>query len=297
VAHSNAPAKKLVFGMLLLSILSATLAIPKASAAENLWVWVKKERRYVTSEQSVAGSMPLSGSFVFSIGIHNSGPGSVQGATIAFSSARDEQSLIADIGSVGYPDTILRSDTYVAGVAHTDMRYTWNMPGIFPESSEQVWFNTPTRCTFSAGFDSSREVTPTLLEYETVTQQVRILVKPIQRFRALLVLISLESSDLVKVELVKGSDRPFLHDRSKTYVDWWIDNPQIGRAYEFSLRLRLTNLIFPSRVNFVPWIEVGAYESQRVMLRLRLCGQSGSGNPQPRSSKRQSRFGACPRAC
>ena len=122
----------------------------------------------------------------------------------------------------------------------------------------------PRRCTFDPGFDSSREVTPTLLTSETPTQLVRILVKPIQRFRAILVGISLESSDRVKVELVKGSDRPFLRDKSSTYVDWWIDDPQINKVYEFSLRLKLTNLIFPSRVDFVPLMEVGAYESQQV---------------------------------
>ena len=253
-------AKKLVFGILLLSILSATLAIPKASAAGNLWVWVKKERRYVTSAQSVAGSTPLSGTFVFSIGISNPGPGPVQGATIALTSARDKQSLIADVGGVGDPDTISRTDVW----GRPASRYTWRMPNIFPESSEQVWFDTPTKCTFNPGFNSSREVTPTLLTSETTTQLVRILVKPIQRFRALLVGISLESSDRVKVELVKGSDSPFLRDKSSTYVDWWIDDPQINKVYEFSLRLKLTNLIFPSRVDFVPWMEVEAYESQQV---------------------------------
>ncbi|MGA2239483.1 MAG: hypothetical protein ABSG74_09745 [Candidatus Bathyarchaeia archaeon] len=250
-------AKKLVFGIILLSILSATLAIPTASAAGNLWVWVKKERRYVTSAQSIAGSTPLSGTFVFSIGIQNPGPAPVQGATIALTSARDKQSLIADVGGVGDPNTISRTD---AGTS----RYTWRMPDILSESSEQVWFNTPTKCTFNPGFYSSREVTPTLLTSQTPTQQVRITVKPIQRFRALLVGISLESSDRVKVELVKGSDRPFLRDKSSTYVDWWIDDPQINRVYQFSLSLKLTNLIFPSLVDFVPWIEVEAYESQQV---------------------------------
>jgi hypothetical protein len=258
------PPKKLVLGILLLSILSTALAIPKASAAQNLWVWVKKERRYVTSEQSVAGSVPLSGIFVFSTGIQNMGPGSVQGATIAFTSARDGQSLIADVGGVGYPSTILRSDTYAGGVAHTELRYTWNMPEISPGSYEQVWFNTPAKCTFTAGFDSSREVTPTLVENETVMQQVRILVKPVQRFRALLVGMSLEGSDRVRVELVRGSDRPSLNEKSSTFVNWWIESPQVSKAYEFSLKLKLTNLIFPSRADFVPWMEVGAYESQRV---------------------------------
>jgi hypothetical protein len=253
-------ARKLVFGILLLGILSATLAIPKASAAGNLWVWVKKERRYVTSAQSVAGSDPLSGTFVFSIGIHNPGPALVQGATIALTSARDKQSLMADVGGVGDPDTISRTDVW----GRPASRYTWRMPGIFPESSEQVWFNTPAKCTFAPGFDSSRDVTPTLLTSETLTQLVRILVKPTQRFRALLVGISLERSDRVKVELVKGSDRPFLNDKSSTYVDWWINDPQINKEYEFSLRLRLTNLVFPSRVDFVPWMEVEAYESQQV---------------------------------
>jgi len=250
-------AQKLIMGILLLGILSATLAIPKASAAENLWVWVKKERRYVTPAQSVDGSIPLPGSFVFSIGIDNPGPGSVKGATIALTSTRDKQSLIADMGGVGDPYTTSRTD---AGA----YRYTWRMPDISPDSSEQVWFNTPMKCAFTPGFDSSREVTPTLLESETVTQQVRILVRPIQRFRALLVGISLESSDRVRVEFVKESDKPSLRDKSSTYTYWWIDDPQINRAYEFSLQLKLTNLIFPSRVDFVPWTEVMAYESQRV---------------------------------
>jgi hypothetical protein len=251
---------RLILGFVLIGALSATLAIPEACAAQNLWAWVKKEQRHVTSSQSVASNASLSGNFVFSIGIYNPGPRPLSDARIAFTSVRPPESLIANTWGIGPIPT--ESYTYLP----TDgaYRYTWAMPVIYQKSSQQVWLNTPIRCTFTPGFDSSREVTPTLLESESDAQQIRIRVKPIQPFRALNVGVSLEGSDYVRVELVKGSDKPLLRDASRTYLYWWVDNPQVNEVYEFSVRLRLANLIFPSRVHFVPWTEVMAYESQRV---------------------------------
>ena len=234
-----------------------TLVVPEAYAAQHLWGWVRKERRYVTSFDSVASSARVSGTYAFSAGIYNPGPGTVTDASIALSSSRSPASLIADTwGSGGSYSTSYPS----AGV----YRYDWALPSILPKSSQEVWFNTPIKCTFAPGFDSSREATPTRLESETGIQVIKIRIKPIHPFQGLDVGIELRGSDYVRVELVKGSDKPLLRNKSSTWISWWVDNPQTNRVYEFAVRLKLTNLIFPSRVDFVPSIQVYAYESRRV---------------------------------
>jgi len=249
--------RKSILSILIIGILSTTLVVPEAYAVQHLWGWVRKEQRYVTSSQSVDGSQQVSGTFVFSIGISNPGPGSVRGATIAFTSSRTPSSLMPDIGGVGssYATSYIDPGSY---------RYTWTVPDILPKSDQQVWINTPIASTFSLGFDSSHEVTPTLLESQIVLQEIKIRVKPTQQFFGLNVGISLESTDYVNAKMVKGSDRPALSYKSSTWISWWIDRPRTNRVYEFSIRIEATNLIFPSKVNFAPWMEVMAYESQRV---------------------------------
>jgi hypothetical protein len=249
--------RKSILSILIIGILSSTLVVPEAYAAQHLWGWVRKEQRYVTSSQSVDGSQPVSGTFVFSIGISNPGPGSVRGATIAFTSTRAPGSLTSDTGGIG-------SFYATSGIGSGNYRYTWTVPDILPKSDQQVWINTPIASTFSPGFDSSHEVTPTLLEWAVVMQEIKIRVKPTQQFFGLNVGISLESTDYVNVKMVKGSDRPALSYKSSTWISWWIDRPQTNRVYEFSVRIEATNLIFPSKVDFAPWMEVMAYESQRV---------------------------------
>jgi hypothetical protein len=249
--------RKSILSILIIGILSTTLVVPETYAAQNLWGWVRKEQRYVTSSQSVAGSPLVSGTFVFSIGISNPGPSSVRGATIAFTSTRAPWSLISDTGGIG-------SSYATSDIGSGNYRYTWTVPDILPKSDQQVWINTPIASTFSPGFDSSHEVTPTLLESQIVPQEIKIRVKPTQQFFGLNVGISLESTDYVNVKMVKGSDRPALRYKSSTWISWWIDRPQTNRVYEFSVRIEATNLIFPSKVDFAPWMEVMAYESQRA---------------------------------
>jgi len=249
--------RKSILSILIIGILSTTLVVPEAYAVQHLWGWVRKEQRYVTSSQSVDGSQQVSGTFVFSIGISNPGPGSVRGATIAFTSTRAPGSLISDTGDIG-------SSYTTSGIGSGNYRYTWTVPDILPKSDQQVWINTPIASTFSPGFDSSHEVTPTLLEWAVVMQVIKIRVKPTQQFFGLNVGISLESTDYVNVKMVKGSDKPALSYKSSTWISWWIDRPQTNRVYEFSVRIEATNLIFPSKVAFAPWMEVMAYESQRV---------------------------------
>jgi hypothetical protein len=249
--------RKSILSILIVGILSTTLVVPEAYAVQHLWGWVRKEQRYVTSSQSVDGSQQVSGTFVFSIGISNPGPGSVRGATIAFTSTRAPWSLISDTGGIG-------SSYATSDIGSGNYRYTWTVPDILPKSDQQVWINTPIASTFSPGFDSSHEVTPTLLEWPVVTQEIKIRVKPTQQFFGLNVGISLESTDYVNVKMVKGSDRPALGYKSSTWISWWIDRPQTNRVYEFSVRIEATNLIFPSKVAFAPWMEVMAYESQQV---------------------------------
>ena len=253
--------RKSIICVLLVVTLLVALGLPEAHAAMGLWGWVRKERRYVeevsTSIDSVPGGIRVSGTYAFSAGIYNPGPGTINGASIALSSSRSPTSMIADTGgrggsySTSYPG---------AGV----YRYEWVLPMILPKSSQDLWFNTPIKCTFTPGFDSSREASPTLLESETNIQVIKIRIKPIQRFGALDVGIELRGSDYVRVELVKGSDKPLLRNKSTTWISWWVDNPQVNREYEFAVRLKLTNLIFPNRVDFVPWMQVYAYESRRV---------------------------------
>ena len=247
--------RKSILSILIVGILSTTLVVPEAYAVQHLWGWVRKEQRYVTSSQSVDGSQQVSGTFVFSIGISNPGPGSVRGATIAFTSTRTPSTLMPDIGGSSYATSYIGPGSY---------RYTWTVPDILPKSDQQVWINTPIASTFSPGFDSSHEVTPTLLEWAVVMQVIKIRVKPTQQFFGLNVGISLESTDYVNVKMVKGSDKPALSYKSSTWISWWIDRPQTNRVYEFSVRIEATNLIFPSKVAFAPWMEVMAYESQRV---------------------------------
>jgi len=249
--------RKSILSILIIGILSTTLVVPEAYAVQHLWGWVRKEQRYVTSSQSVSGSQLVSGTFAFSIGIYNPGPGSVRGATIAFTSTHAPWSLISDTGGIG-------SSYATSDIGSGNHRYTWTVPDILPKSDQQVWINTPIAFTFSPGFDSSHEVTPTLLESQIVPQEIKIRVKPTQQFFGLNVGISLESTDYVNVKMVKGSDRPALSYKSSTWISWWIDRPQINRVYEFSVRIEATNLIFPSKVDFAPWMEVMAYESQRV---------------------------------
>jgi hypothetical protein len=162
-----------------------------------------------------------------------------------------------DIGGIGSS----YATSYIGPGNH---RYTWTVPDILPKSDQQVGINTPIASTFSPGFDSSHEVTPTLLESQIVPQEIKIRVKPTQQFFGLNVGISLESTDYVNVKMVKGSDRPALSYKSSTWISWWIDRTQTNRVYEFSVRIEATNLIFPSKVDFAPWMEVMAYESQRV---------------------------------
>jgi len=253
--------RKSIICVLLVVTLLVALGLPEAHAAIGLWGWVRKERRYVeevsTSIDSVPGGIRVSGTYAFSAGIYNPGPGTISGASIALSSSRSPTSMIADTGgrggsySTSYPG---------AGV----YRYEWVLPTILPKSSQDLWFNTPIKCTFTPGFDSSREASPTLLESEANIQVIKIRIKTIQRFGALDVGIELRGSDYVRVELVKGSDKPLLRNKSTTWISWWVDNPQVNREYEFAVRLKLTNLIFPNRVDFVPWMQVYAYESRRV---------------------------------
>jgi len=205
----------------------------------------------------VPGSTQVPGTYAFSAGIYNPGPGLVKDASIAFSSSRSPDSLIAHTGGVGEPDSTSHAGSGV-------YRYEWDLPDILQESSKGVWFDTPIKCTFAPGFDSSREATPTLLDSETTAQVVKIRVKPVQPFRAFEVGIDLQGSDYVRAELVKGSDKPALRNKSSTWISWWRDNPEINRVYEFTVRLKLTNLIFPSRVDFVPWMQVYAYESRQA---------------------------------
>jgi hypothetical protein len=249
--------RKSILSILIIGILTATLVVPETHAVQNLWGWVRKEQRYVTSSQSLAGSQQVSGTFVFSIGISNPGPSSVRGATIAFTSTRTPLSLISDTGGIG-------SSYAISGLSSGNYRYTWTVPDILPKSDQQVWIDTPITSTFSPGFDSSHEVTPTLLESQIVPQEIKIRVKPTQQFFGLNVGISLEGTDYVNVKMVKGSDRPALRYRSNTWISWWIDRPQTNRVYEFSVRIETTSLVFPSKVDFAPWMEVMAYESQRV---------------------------------
>jgi hypothetical protein len=249
--------RKSILSILIVGILSTTLVVPEAYAVEHLWGWVRKEQRYVTSSQSVDGSQQVSGTFVFSIGISNPGPSSVRGATIAFTSTRAPWSLISDTGGIG-------SSYATSDIGSGNYRYTWTVPDILSKSDQQVWINTPIPSRFSLGFDSSHEVTPTLLESQIVLQEIKIRVKPTQQFFGLNVGISLESTDYVNVKMVKGSDRPAVSYKSSTWISWWIDRPQTNRVYEFSIRIEATNLIFPSKVDFAPWMEVMAYESQRV---------------------------------
>jgi hypothetical protein len=245
----------MILQIALVVILLTELGVPEVCAAQNLWAWVKKEQRYYTSSDSVTNGASLLGNFVFSVGVYNPGPSVVKDTTIGFTSSRNPQSLMQDAGVLSYAVSMTDTGGY---------RYTWKMPDISPKSSQQVWLNTPIPCTFNSGFDSSREVTPTLIESETATQEIEIEVKPTEKFRAIQAGVSLQGSDSVRVELVKGSDKPFLQDSSSTYMYWWVNYPEPNRVYKFSARLKVTNLVFPSRANFVPWIEVMAYESQRV---------------------------------
>jgi len=248
-------ARETILRVALIGILLLALTPPEACAVQNLWAWVNKQQRYYASSDSVTSGASLLGNFVFSIGIYNPGPSVVKDTTIGFTSTRNPQSLIQDAGGRSYAVSSTDDGAY---------RYTWMMPDISPRSSEEVWLNTPIPCAFNSGFDSSREVTPTLIESDTATQEVRIEVKPTEKFRAILAGVSLQGSDYVKLELMKRSDKPLLQDRSSTYMYWWVNYPEPNKLYQFSARLKVTNLIFPSKVDFVPYMEVMAYESQKV---------------------------------
>jgi hypothetical protein len=195
----------------------------------------------------------LPGRFAYSIGIWNPGPGSVKGPKIEFAST--------------YPPRTLVTDTWWPGSHYSYSQkgniytYSWALPDILPETDESMWLGTGLGCKFSSGFDSSRDVVPTLLESATGIQEVRIRVLPTQQFSRLEVGISLEGSQYVKVELQKGSDRPLLDYSSNAWIQWRLDHPQANRAYQFKIKLRVTNLIFPSKVDSVPFMRVRAYES------------------------------------
>jgi len=240
---------------MLIGILFPFLAAGEAWAATNLYAWVRREQRYVTSAQSVLGDSMVLGNYAYAVGIWNPGPSLVKGATVEFTSAYSPQTLAASTWGVGNSYALSNLDT-------NEYRYKWKMPDIPLKSTQEIGLITSIGSAFIPGFDSSREVTPTLLESTTSTQQVKVRVKPIQPFAALNVGVSLTGSSHVKVEFDEGSDKPRLRDKTHDFMYWWVDNPQTNRAYEFSVGLRLTNLIFPSRVDFVPYMQVMAYESR-----------------------------------
>jgi len=248
--------RKSTYGLVLIGILSASLMIPEAYAAQNLWAWVRKERRYVTSAQAMIGTASLTGTFAYNLGIWNPGPGPVKGATIEFTSTHAPNVQAAETAGLGDAHTIYNLDSRA-------YRYVWRIPDISKKSSQWIWVNSRIGSTFTAGFDASKEVNPTLLESRSGIQEVKVRVRPVERFTALDVGISLEGSSYVGVKLEKKSASPKLYHESGTWISWRVENAQTGRLYEFSVTLRLTNRIFPSRVDFAPWIEVMAYESTR----------------------------------
>jgi hypothetical protein len=62
--------------------------------------------------------------------------------------------------------------------------------------------------------------------------------------------------------MVDMSAKPRLSYEREDWIHWWQESPQPNREYQFSVTLKLTNTVYPNRVEFVPWMEVQAYESR-----------------------------------
>ncbi len=247
--------KKLLPSILLIAIVCSAQMLPGALAAAGLWAWIMKECGYETSNDSVDGDLMLSNRFRYSVGVWNPGPGLVRDAKVAFSSAYPSQVLIAEAWGNGR--------FYNVSKVGNAYEYSWRLPEIQPETDQSIWLETELACKFSPGFDSARYVGPTVLDSESVIQEVLIHVVPIRQLTRIQIAISLEESQYVQIELEKRSDRPRLDYISSDWIQWNIESPKINRSYDFRVLLRLTNLAYPSKVEVAPFVQIRGYEYTR----------------------------------
>lgn len=140
--------------------------------------------------------------------------------------------------------------------------YAWNLEMLPPQGRLGVWLGGKSYVTFTPGFDSRRELSPTIIESELTNQTVVVTVVPRESLSQIVVDVQLDPSSAVSASLIISSLRPkdaYIYD-DKTGVGWRVDNPEPNRSYEFSVILALKNRSYPEKVFYKPRVIAAALE-------------------------------------
>lgn len=144
----------------------------------------------------------------------------------------------------------------------SDYAYTWNLADLSQEKEMAIWLGGKSPVTFSPGFDSQRDVTPTVLSSEFTIQKVVIKVTPQKSIDRIYAEVHLDESPGISASFVQAS---FLPKDVSVYrngkgISWTIQKPEPNRDYKFSCTLELRNTSYPEKIYYKPRVTIQSLE-------------------------------------